>query len=177
MPRKFQPRKRPDDLLLAYERLCRSLPGKPAPYLLFVGDGEMRDQLEASARDKRLAGVRFLGFRNQTELPAFFDLADAFVLPSVHEPWGLIVNEVMAAGRAVVATDKVGCAVDLVRHGVNGYVFPAGDIAALSCALGELVAAPQRSRAMGEAGRAMIERWSFREDLNGLRQALAAVVP
>ena len=171
---KFQRRKRPDDLLRAHVRLCRSLDARPAPYLLFVGDGEMRGALEQAAGGEKGGAVRFLGFRNQTELPALFDLADVFVLPSVHEPWGLIVNEAMAAGRAVIVSDQVGCAGDLVRHGVNGFIFPAGDVEALAAALREIVLAPRRARAMGEAGREIIERWSFREDLAGLRQALRA---
>jgi glycosyltransferase involved in cell wall biosynthesis len=172
---KFQRRKRPDELLLAYQRLCRQLLPAP-PYLLFLGDGEMRAALQAQARAQALADVRFLGFRNQTELPAFFDLADVFVLPSIHEPWGLIVNEVMAVGRAVVVSDQVGCAADLVRHGVNGYIFPAGDVDALAASLREIVTAPERARAMGAASRAIIERWSLREAVAGLRQALRAVL-
>ena len=76
--------------------------------------------------------MRFCGFRNQSELPRFFDLASVFVLPSRHEPWGLIVNEVMNAGRAVIVSDDVGCHPDLIRDGVEGRLFPAGDVAGLT---------------------------------------------
>jgi hypothetical protein len=51
------------------------------PYLVMVGDGEQRAQLEAQAQNLRLEDVRFAGFRNQSELPRFFQLADVFVLP------------------------------------------------------------------------------------------------
>lgn len=171
---KFQARKRPDDLLRAYERLVSSRGQSSSPYLLYVGDGELRCAVEAEAGAKGLSGARFLGFRNQTELPAFYDLCDVFVLPSVNEPWGLVVNEVMAAGRAVVVTEEVGCAPDLVRSGVNGFTFPAGDVEALAKALGDVLASPQRSKAMGAASRELISKWSFREDLGGLRLALRA---
>lgn len=174
---KFTARKRPDDLLYAYERTVGALAGRPQPYLLYVGDGERRAALEAEARAKRLDGVRFLGFRNQSELPAFFDLCDVFVLPSVHEPWGLVVNEAMTAARAVIVSDQVGCAPDLVHHGVNGLVYPAGDVAALSDALHEVLAERGRARAMGAASLGIIDRWSFAEDLAGLRQALATCCP
>lgn len=173
---KFQRRKRPDDLLRAYERLIGDLNGRSVPYLLYVGDGKMRRSVEAEASAKRLDGVRFLGFRNQSELPALFDLCDVFVLPSVHEPWGLVVNEVMTVGRAVIVGDEVGCAPDLVRNGENGFTFPAGDVASLAEALRRVVSSPERMRAMGEASRAIIDAWSFREDLAGLRHALQAVV-
>ena len=64
------------------------------------------------------------------------------VLPSVFEPWGLVINEAMNAGRAVVVSDQVGCGPDLVRSGENGYVFPAGDIAGLRQALVNLLGDP-----------------------------------
>ncbi len=124
---KLQPRKHADHLLEAYARLCARNPGGE-PYLLIVGDGEQRGGLEARARELALQGIRFAGFRNQSELPGFFALADVFVLPSRHEPWGLIVNEAMAAGCAVVLSDEVGAYADLVTDGVEGFVFPVGDI-------------------------------------------------
>lgn len=171
---KFQALKRPDDLLHAYERLVGPAGLRNPPYLIYVGDGELRPAVEAEAAAKGLAGVRFLGFRNQTELPVFYDLCDVFVLPSISDRWGLVVNEVMAAGRAVVVTDKVGCAPDLVKQGVNGFTVSAGDVAALAEALGDIVSSPGRIRAMGAASREIIGRWSFREDVEGLRHALQA---
>jgi glycosyltransferase involved in cell wall biosynthesis len=172
---KFLPRKRAGDVLQAYERLVAGAGERP-PYLVYVGDGETRAALEREAAAKRLTGVRFLGFRNQTELPAFFDLCDVFVLPSMHEPWGLVVNEVMTAGRPVIVSHQVGCGADLVQDRVNGFVFPAGDVAALAEALGSVLASPERAAAMGEASRRIIAGWSFREDLQGLRMALGKVV-
>ncbi len=168
---KFQPRKRPDDLLLAYEKLMGGAPAA-RPYLLYVGDGEMLSGVRAQAEARGLADVRFLGFRNQTELPAFFDLCDVFVLVSKHEPWGLVVNEVMAAGRAVIVGDEVGCAPDLVKNGVNGFTVPAGDIDALVEALCVVTGSAERARRMGEESRRIIDTWSFSEDVAGLRRAL-----
>ena len=175
---KFLPRKRPDDLLRAYERLLEKLPRHTAPpYLLFVGDGELRAQVEAEAKAKDLSAVRFLGFRNQTELAAFYDLCNVFVLPSIHEPWGLVVNEVMAAGRPVIVGDEVGCAADLVQPGRNGFTIQAGDVEALADALHTIVTAgPDALRRMNEASREIIAAWSFAEDIAGLRQALQAAL-
>lgn len=169
---KFQRRKRPADLLAAYRRLRDGWFAGALPYLIFVGDGELRHELEGAAQPLG-DDVRFLGFRNQSELPSLFDLCDVFVLPSEREPWGLIVNEVMSVGRAVVASDQVGCAADLVHDGVNGFVYPVGNIAALATALGRVLGSRVTSRAMGEASRAIMARWSFKENLAGLRAALA----
>jgi glycosyltransferase involved in cell wall biosynthesis len=175
---KFLPRKRADDLLHAYERLLETLPDNAVPpYLLFVGDGELRARVEAEAQAKGLGAVLFLGFRNQTELAAFYDLCDVFVLPSIHEPWGLVVNEVMAAGRPVIVGDEVGCAADLVQPGRNGFTIRAGDVEALAQALYRIVTAdPDARRRMNATSREIIAGWSFAEDVAGLRQALRAAL-
>ncbi|MCX5889634.1 MAG: glycosyltransferase family 4 protein [Deltaproteobacteria bacterium] len=172
---KIEPRKRPADLLAAYLKLTKTGALADPPYLLFVGEGAQRQPLEEVVKEKNLEAVRFLGFRNQTELPAYYDLCDVLVLPSVHEPWGLVVNEVMNAGRAVIVSDQVGCGPDLVRHGENGYIFPAGDSAALAGALGQVLADPETCRAMGARSRAIMANWGFAEDLAGLKQAIWAV--
>jgi glycosyltransferase involved in cell wall biosynthesis len=168
---KLQYRKHCDHLLEAYKRLVAEAGDRPAPYLVIVGDGEARAELEAAAAG--MDGVRFCGFRNQSELPRFFDLASVFVLPSRHEPWGLIVNEVMNAGRAVIVTDDVGCYPDLITNGVEGFVYPVGDVDALTEALRQVVWAPGLAERMGQAARKRINGWSFEEDVRGLRQAVA----
>ena len=172
---KLQRRKRCGDLLEAYRNLCTRWNDKLAPYLLIVGDGEERAELENRARAYGLNGVRFCGFRNQSELPGFFDLATVFVLPSRHEPWGLIVNEVMNAGRAVIVSDEVGCQPDLLTDGVEGCVFPAGNIDALTDALERVLATPETAIRMGELGLERINQWNFEEGVRGLRRALAEV--
>jgi glycosyltransferase involved in cell wall biosynthesis len=99
---KFVDVKRPQDLLTAYRALSVDGVQEPTPYLLFVGDGVLRSEMEATAKETGWDSIRFLGFRNQSEMPAMYDLCDVFVLPSRFEPWGLAINEVMNAGKAVV---------------------------------------------------------------------------
>lgn len=171
---KFQRRKRAADLVDAFERLTAGADPRRMPYLVLAGDGEARPELEARAA--RVAdAVRFVGFRNQSELPAFFDLCDVFVLPSEHEPWGLVVNEAMSAGRAVVVSDQVGCGPDLVRDGVNGYIYRCGDVEGLADALRNVLQEPDRARAMGAASAEIIGGWNFERDIAGLRDAVEAV--
>jgi glycosyltransferase involved in cell wall biosynthesis len=172
---KFIPRKRAGDLLEAY---CRLSPdgSEPSPYLLFVGEGEQREELQARAKQTGWNSIRFLGFRNQTELPALFDLCDVFVLVSEKEPWGLIVNEVMNAGRAVIVSDGVSAADDLVREGENGFVISVGDIDSLTDRLRRVTGEPGLAARMGAKARERIETWGFREDLEGLQAALKHVL-
>ena len=143
------------------------------PYLVIVGDGEERAALEAHAKTNGWTDVRFCGFRNQSELPRFFDIASVFVLPSRHEPWGLIVNEVMNAARPVVISDDIGCQPDLVTNGVEGYVYPVRDVKALANALRRVLATPETAETMGKNALKRISTWSFEEDVVALRTAIA----
>ena len=156
-------------------RLSAHLPPDRQPYLLIVGEGEERANLERKVASVGTQSVRFCGFRNQSELPRVFDLCDVFVLPSRHEPWGLIVNEVMNAGRAVIVSDDVGSQPDLITDGVEGCVFPVGDIDALTDALMRVLATPGTAATMGKHARARISTWSFDQDVIGLRAALEHV--
>ncbi len=163
--------KAPEVLLEAFAKL-----GEPWPSLCYVGDGPLRAMLESRARDLGVAErVHFAGFRNQGELPAFYDLADVFVLPSRREPWGLVVNEAMNAGRAIVVSDQVGSGPDLVRPGENGSIVPVNDVDRLAAALAEALASPAQTAALGRRSLAIIDGWGFREDIAGLKQALAGI--
>ncbi len=173
---KFLARKRAGDLLEAYISLSPDGKQEPHPYLIFVGDGEQRAALETRAAATGWSSIRFPGFKNQTELPGYFDLCDLFVLPSELEPWGLIVNEVMNASLPVIVTEHIGAAPDLVRDGENGYVVPVGNIPVLAQRLNDILSDPEKAQRMGQRSLEIINRWSFAEDLAGLQQALAATV-
>jgi glycosyltransferase involved in cell wall biosynthesis len=174
---KLVPRKRCLDLLEAYLLLSRSAKVLPLPYLLVVGDGEQRPMLETRAREAHPGDVRFLGFRNQSELPRFYDLCNVFVLASVDEPWGLAVNEVMNAARPVIVSDQVGCQRNLVHPGANGYVISAGDVPALARSLQTVLGSEETSQAMGAESLRIIQDYSFDQNISGIRQALHALSP
>ncbi|MEO6966808.1 MAG: glycosyltransferase family 4 protein [Acidobacteriaceae bacterium] len=178
---KLLARKRCMDLVDAHLELLRRLvlqhDSSPLPYLLIVGDGEERPRIEARLHQSGPAAVesiRILGFRNQSELPRYYDLCDLFVLPSIHEPWGLVINEVMNAGRAVIVSDQVGCQPDLVVDGENGRVFPARNVAALADAIEQTLAHPARCSKMGERGLQRIQSFSFDANVEGLMRAFTA---
>lgn len=158
---KLMYRKRPDLLIEAW-RGARW--GGERPGLVFVGDGELRQSLDGAE-----SGAVFARFRNQSALPALYDLADLLVLPSECEPWGLVVNEAMACGTAVVASDEVGAAHDLLDPGA---VFRAGDGHDLA---EKLVTCLSRAGELGDAARRRVAGWDFEADVQGLREALAAV--
>jgi glycosyltransferase involved in cell wall biosynthesis len=94
---------------------------------IFTGNGELKEKMEEQSEN--LPNVLFLPFQNQQKMPALYRLADVFILPSKgpNETWGLAVNEAMACKKAILVSDKVGCAIDLVENGTNGYIFEAGN--------------------------------------------------
>lgn len=153
---KFQDKKDPLLLLQAFRCL------QPAnTYLLFVGNGELEDRLRQKAAS--IPAVRFLPFQNQQQMPSVYAAADLLVLPSrgPGETWGLVVNEAMASGRAVLVSNKAGCSADLVQEGKNGYTFKAADIDALVQQLGSLVSSKERTVAMGQYSTEIIRNYSF----------------
>jgi len=173
---KMTKRKRANDLLEAYIRLSPDGEAEPIPYLLFVGDGEMKGELEKRGSKLPWESIKYLGFKNQSELPALFDLCDVFVLPSTYEPWGLVINEVMNAGKAVIVSDQVGCAPDLIRHKENGYVYQAGNVEDLKNGLEYVLASGSRLQAMGQKSLETINGWGLEQDVQGLHYALHAIV-
>jgi glycosyltransferase involved in cell wall biosynthesis len=120
--------------------LMHALDGVDAE-LVVVGSGPEEEQLRRIAPPR----TRFLGHLDRDELPAWYSAADALVLPSLSEPWGMTLNEGAAAGLPLVATDAVGAARELVEDGVNGFVVRAGDVGALHDAL-ERVASDESFR-------------------------------
>ena len=123
----------------------------PAARFVVVGDGERRAALEALARRLGLGDrVSFLGWR--ADLDRIYADLDVVVLCSRNEGSPVSLIEAMAAGRPVVAT-AVGGVPDLVEDGVTGRLIPPDDGAALGRAVLEVLADPDRARALGEAGR------------------------
>jgi glycosyltransferase involved in cell wall biosynthesis len=173
---KMQRHKRPADLLEAYVRISPDGVAEPAAYLVFAGDGEERANLERRARELKWDSIRFIGFRNQSELPALYDLCEVFVLPSYHEPWGLVVNEAMNAGKPVIVSDRVGAGSDLIEDGINGFVYPADDIAALADRLRLVIENPEHRAAMGSRALEKVTRLDFGADRDGLLAALDSIV-
>jgi glycosyltransferase involved in cell wall biosynthesis len=95
--------------------------------LLFVGNGPLETELKVKSQE--FSCIKFLSFQNQSDMPVVYRLGNVFCLPSKGpgETWGLAVNEALACGRPVLVSDKVGCALDLVKEGVNGVRFAWND--------------------------------------------------
>ena len=165
-------KKRPFDLLKAYKNLITELPDYPIT-LVFVGDGVLRPQLEKYVKDDNIQNVCFISFKNQTELPKYYALADIFVLASgLGETWGLAVNEAMCFSLPIIVSDMVGCGPDLVKNNLNGFIFSLGDIQQLAEGLKDLIKNYQKRKAFGEKSFEIIKDYNYEKDIDGILMAL-----
>jgi glycosyltransferase involved in cell wall biosynthesis len=164
----------------APELLAHAVAGLPAGVrervtLVFLGDGELRPQLEVLARRLGLHKVRFLGFQNQTELSRYYHAAELVVLPSVHsETWGLVVNEALHHGVPCVVSEAVGCAPDLVEPGVTGEVCETGSTPSLTAGLLRAIAMVNRGD-VRDACRARVADYSVERAARGIAEAYDAM--
>lgn len=139
---RFDPKKGMDDLL----GICPALAEEAGIY--FVG-GEPTQEHLAFCREKALKNVHFVGFRKKEALEEYYRAADLLVLPTKSDVWGLVINEAMAQGLPVITTDQCVAGVELVKDGINGYLVPVGDDAALTAAICRTLTEDYRK--MGEA--------------------------
>ncbi len=146
-------RKRPD---LIIDALALIHPAR-RPVALFIGRGPLEEQLAEQARKRRVE-VRFAGFRKGRDLAKHYLASDALVLASRDDPWGLVVNEAMAAGLPVVCSDACGARLDLVEDEKTGFGFPSGSADDLAYAIEKLIASDLPS--MGRAARARVGGWT-----------------
>ena len=163
---KLEQKKSPQMLLKAFLAL-----NMPQAHLLFTGNGMLENLLKQEAGDNK--NIHFIGFQNQSLMPAVYQACDLFCLPSKGpgETWGLAINEAMACGKAVLVSDKVGCAADLVTN-KNGMIFKSESIADLTSCLQELLTNKKRLHEYGQHSSALIKSWSFEKQVKTIENKL-----
>jgi glycosyltransferase involved in cell wall biosynthesis len=142
--------------------------------LVIAGEGPLRDALEQqTAATPFAAHIHLIGHKTYEELPALYRAAGAFILPSVVEEWGLVVNEAMAAGLPVLVSKHAGCRRDLVEDGINGFTFDPANPDELAAQM-RLMTTSARRDDMARASRRIIARWDVNRFASGLAQAAEA---
>ncbi len=218
---RFVAKKNLGTLIQAYKG-CLEASRLGQTHLVLVGSGEEEAKLRALCSSLRLPvynktpadvknpksnghdeepGVHFYGFRQMEENAVFYALADAFILPSLREEWGLVVNEAMACGLPVIVSQTAGCAEDLLEPGcplpkdeadtkpggvgqlerlnrlvrANGFVFDPASSGELSSVLLAMESMPAVRAAMGRESRRIVEKFSCANFAqNALKAASAA---
>ncbi|GAB3640778.1 glycosyltransferase family 4 protein [Spirosoma arcticum] len=161
---KFTPVKRPLDLLMAYRKLNRR-----DVALVMIGEGELRTAMEQYIDDYQLPDVYLTGFVNQSEIGAYYSVANLYVMCSDGDAWGLSVNEAMLFGLPIVLSDRVGCAPDLLIN--NGLQYPCGNVDELTRVIQRLLtlSAAQFSK-LGTRSADIISRYTYDRTISTLKQ-------
>ena len=160
---KYIDKKRPIDLLLAFKKL-----NKLDCWLVMVGEGELRKQMEELIEKEQIKNVILTGFVNQSTITEFYALSDVFVMCStLGETWGLSVNEAMNFNLPVIISDLTGSSYDLVEEGINGYVFRMGDVDQLADKLHQLLYCDGLS--WERTSRDIIQKFDFSTIYNSLK--------
>lgn len=162
-------------LLEALRIAGKDLSPAARPCLLIGGEGPLSAPLRRDVAAMAEIDARFLGFVKQSQLPALYDLCDALVLPSRTEPWGMVVNEAMNAGRPMILSDRVGAGADLLQHGESGFVFPSGNAEALAACIRRLIDDPAFRLKAGGRSLEIINRWNTGLAVAGVKRALENV--
>ena len=143
----FRPVKRVMDVLEVYLRVREKMPAR----LLLLGDGPDRAKLESRCREVGCCdGVVFLG--NHPAVEEILHGADLFLLPSAGESFGLAALEALSCEVPVIAADAGGVP-EVIEEGVDGLLFPVGDVDAMARGALELLGDPERHRAFARRGR------------------------
>lgn len=99
--------------------------------LMFIGDGPDETSLRQRIPSEGIRNVIFANFQQHSELPRFLTASDVFVFPTLGDPYGLVVDEAMATSLPVISTSAAGEIRDRVTEGIEGFIVPPADSAAL----------------------------------------------
>ena len=167
---KFIGKKNPIALLNVFTAL-----NFPNVHLVMAGNGPLESQLKQRASGN--SNIHFLPFQNQSAMPSLYAMCDAFILPSKGpgETWGLAVNEAMAAGKAVIVSNKCGCAADLVQDNVNGFTFDASAEEDMSKKIAEIFSGNSSLQIMGNHSLDIIKNWSLQNAARAIEKTLTGL--
>ena len=172
---RLSPEKNVGNLIKAFSRIADDVDGWG---LLIVGAGPEQPALMAMTPEDLRARVVFVGGKGWREVPQYFAVADVLVLPSLSEPWGLVVNEALICGLPVLVSERCGCVPEIVIDGKTGFSFDPENVDQLArlmldIARNDATRANLAIGAMRVAAEYTPER-SAREMCNGLLRILPA---
>ena len=139
---------------------------------LIVGDGVSKNELKIYAKNNNLDNVKFLGFKNQIGIKKIYKKSDVLIIPSTEENWGLVVNEAMASSLAILSSNNVLSAYDLVINDFNGFKFKNNNYLDLSDKIYKIFSNKRKLLQYQKNSFKKISQWSFKQNYEGLVKAL-----
>jgi glycosyltransferase involved in cell wall biosynthesis len=171
---RMMPVKRPDLALAAFQAIAEERPNWD---LVMLGDGPLRASLETCVPEHLRHRITWTGFLNSPrEIAGLYASCDLLLLPSDHEPWGVVIVEAAAAGLAIVATDVVGAAPELIHPGRNGQLFPPGDLTRMIAALRATTLANVIDSAKHQSLQVLDDWLAVSDPVAGFRTALVSAI-
>lgn len=163
-------------LLRAYSMYRKSANQDSLVHLVIVGEGELGSALRTLAGDLGLGrDVFFFGHADYLDLPAIYGLARFFVLPSIVEQWGLVVNEALASGLPVLVSNRSGASADLVEDGRNGFVFDPNDVLSFAEKL-RFLANQEYLESFRQRSQEIVASWDLDRYARGLAQSVQTAI-
>ena len=169
---KLRKRKGADLLLEAIKLLKKDKIFTLNSQFLIIGEGYMKKDLKEYAKKNNLKNVKFLPFQNQKKLSKIYKQSDVFIMPSRTEPWGLTINEAMAAQNIIISSNLVGSSFDLVVDGVNGFKFRNNDSNDLANKILKVYLNKKHINKYKLNSKKIISKWNFEACLVGLKKAV-----
>jgi 1,2-diacylglycerol 3-alpha-glucosyltransferase len=145
--------------------------------LVIVGDGPQRSELVNAARTELDGAIVFRAFQQADIIPAYYALAQCLILPSIVDPWGLVVNEALACGLPVLVSNRCGSGFDLVDEGHNGFRFDPYDISELANLLNDFSTQPREClQSMSTHAKRIVSDYCPEAWADGLASCIKSIV-
>lgn len=168
-------RKGCDILLKAFEECNKISKFKKNVILNIIGDGKMVTYYKTFVKKKNLRNVFFKGFQSQQNIRGYYAKSKVLIVPSREENWGLVINEAMSAGNAIISSDVVGASLDLVKNNFNGFTFRSEDHIDLKNKILKLIKNKNNLNKFCKNSKKIMKNWSFNQCLEGLDKAISHV--
>jgi 1,2-diacylglycerol 3-alpha-glucosyltransferase len=140
--------------------------------LVIVGQGPLYSCLLSYIKDNSLSdSVKIMGFKSYQELPEIYGSAQVYIQSSVHEAWGMSINEAMASGLPIICSEMCGCSYDLIKNGVNGYLFNPYNVEELVYKMGLMHIERKNTLSMGNASLDIIKSYTAESFSRGIVDA------
>jgi len=167
-------RKKPIDLLNAYKILFNNEEIKKENIaLIYVGDGELKKEMEDYVKKNNLKNIFLVGFKDQSDITKYYTMSDIFVLPSTAgEVLPVVINEAMCFRLPIIVSDAIPSSSEFVKHGENGYIFPCGNVEKLVDYLRDLINNKEKREKFGKKSFEIIQNYTYEKDVEGILEAL-----
>ena len=156
--------------------LAKEMKENNSIHFIYVGFGPMLSDMKKYIRLNSLSNIIIPGFVRNEEIIKYYLACDVFILPSLEETWGLVVNEAMCAGKTVLVSKYAGVSADLVKRNLNGYVIDPKDIKDIAKIISSLLSNPKKLRLMGNESIKLISKINIEKNISVIKMIIDKII-